>query len=811
MLSMKIRLFVLIGLMAYTTLRIQAQEVSRYMEPPKEIMEIIDAPSTPRVSFNPIKIHILFAYPQEMPDISEFSAPELRIAGLRINPENYGTSRASFYEKLTLRAFSENNEVPISGVPSEGRINSYSWSPDGNKLALIVYCSNTIELWVANVSSGLATLWATNINETMVSSCISWLPNSKSILFSSRVLYREPFTKKTRAPIGPSVQEAKGKAAKVRTFQDLLQNRADEEMFEHFAYSQLMLVSEGSEPKTIGNPDLIENFSVSPNGEFILVEQLMRPFSYIVPSDRFPKSIQIWGINGKLLKQLAETPLAEDIPQGFSAVQKGPRDFNWRSNAPATLFWVEAQDDGNPKKVAEIRDIVYILNAPFKEKATPILSLNFRFSGIQWGWDNFAIVSERWWDTRRVVTSFFNPSNPSEPKRIIWDRSWQDAYNDPGNPILEPLATGYSALRTDKTKSKLYLSGQGASPKGNMPFLDEFDIATKKTKRLWQCQAPYYEQLIKVLNNEVDQIVTLKESTTEQPNYFIRNLKKKKTTQLTSFPHPFPNLKEIQKELIRYKRADGLELTGTLYLPSGYVKGSKRLPVLMWAYPQEFVDSNLASQVKESPYRFIRPGRTSPILWAARGYAILDNPGMPIVAKDSLLPNDTFTEQLVANAKAAIDALDQMQIADTKRIAIGGHSYGAFMAANLLAHCDLFAAAIARSGAYNRTLTPFGFQGEERNLWEVPEVYLKMSPFMYADKINEPILFIHGEADSNSGTFPMQSERLFSAIKGHGGTARLVMLPHESHGYRARQSILHTLWEMDTWLNKYLDDSDKKR
>jgi dipeptidyl aminopeptidase/acylaminoacyl peptidase len=445
------------------------------------------------------------------------------------------------------------------------------------------------------------------------------------------------------------------------------------------------------------------------------------------------------------------------------------------------------------------------------EKATPILSLNFRFSGIQWGWNNFAIVSERWWDTRRVVTSFFNPSNPSEPKQIIWDRSWQDAYGDPGNPILEPLATGHSVLRTDKTKSKLYLSGQGASPKGNLPFLDEFDIATKKTKRLWQCQAPYFEQLIKVLNSNIDQIVTLKESTTEQPNYFIRNLKKKKTTQLTSFPHPFPNLKNIQKELIRYKRADGLELTGTLYLPSGYVKGSKRLPVLMWAYPQEFVDSDLASQVKESPYRFIRPGRTSPILWAARGYAILDNPGMPIVAKDSLLPNDTFTEQLVANAKAAIDALDEMQIADTKRIAIGGHSYGAFMAANLLAHSDLFAAAIARSGAYNRTLTPFGFQGEERNLWEAPEIYLKMSPFMYADKINEPILFIHGQADNNSGTFPMQSERLFSAIKGHGGTARLVMLPHESHGYRARQSILHTLWEMDTWLNKYLGDSDKKR
>lgn len=808
---MKKQYYTLYTFITFFALNINAQEVSRYMEPPKEVLEIVDAPSTPRISINPPNSHILLAFPQEMPDISALAVEELRLAGMRINPRNYGQSRTNFYEKLVIKPMEKNTEYPITGIASSGKVSSYSWSPDGSKLAMVVYFSNTIELWVANVSSGVATLWASNLNEAMVSNCINWLPNSNSILYTSRVLYREPFVEKNRVPTGPSVQEAKGKAAKVRTFQDLLQNRLDEERFDHFAYSQLMLVSEGKDPNTIGNPDLIETFSVSPNGEYILVEQLMRPFSYIVPSNRFPKSIQIWGINGKLLKQLAETPLAEDIPQGFSAVQKGPRSFNWRSDTPATLFWVEAQDDGNPKKLAEIRDIVYMLSEPFKEKATPILSLNFRFSGIQWGWDKLAIVNERWWDTRRVVTSFFNPSNPAEPKQVIWDRSWQDAYNDPGNPITEPLITGYSVLRTNKTKSKLYLSGQGASAKGNMPFLDEFDVATKKTKRLWQCQAPYFEQLIKVLNSDASEIVTIKESTTEQPNYFIRYLKKKKVVQLTSFPHPFPNLKNIQKELIRYKRADGLELTGTLYLPSGYVKGSKRLPVLMWAYPQEFVDSDLASQVKESPFRFIRPGRTSPVLWAARGYAILDNPGMPIVAKDSLLPNDTFTEQLVANAKAAIDVLDQMQIADTKRIAIGGHSYGAFMAANLLAHCDFFAAAIARSGAYNRTLTPFGFQGEERNLWEAPEVYLKMSPFMYADKINEPILFIHGEADNNSGTFPMQSERLFSAIKGHGGTSRLVMLPHESHNYRARQSVLHTLWEMDTWLNKYLGDTDKKR
>jgi dipeptidyl aminopeptidase/acylaminoacyl peptidase len=403
-----------------------------------------------------------------------------------------------------------------------------------------------------------------------------------------------------------------------------------------------------------------------------------------------------------------------------------------------------------------------------------------------------------------MVVSFFNPSNVSEPKRVVWDRSYQDAYSDPGNLITEANPNGARTLRTNKEKTKLYLTGQGASPAGNMPFLDELDIKSLKTVRLWQCQAPYYESVVALLDNPIRKILTQRESEKEQPNYYIRDLKTKKFDAFTQYPHPYPQLKDIQTEMVRYKRADGIDLSATLYLPAGYVKGSKQLPVLMWAYPEEFVDPSVAGQVKDSPYRFIRPSRLSPILWVARGYAVLDRVGMPIIGKDSLLPNDTFVEQLVANAKAAIDYLVNQKIADPKRIAVGGHSYGAFMTANLLAHSDLFAAGIARSGAYNRTLTPFGFQGEERSFWEAPEVYNSMSPFMYADKLKKPILFIHGIDDNNSGTFPIQSERMFQAINGHGGTARLVMLPYESHGYRGRQSILHQTWEIDTWLEKYL-------
>lgn len=781
-----------------------AQEPTRYMEPAKELLELIDAPSTPSLYLNPTRSHVLFAYPQGMPDIAEMAQTELRLAGIRLNPENFGSSKPRLWEKLTFRKFEAKDEYPVTGLPSNGNIKGFSWSPDGNKLAITIYFPKNIEIWVANVANGEATRWASNVHEVLGRGTVEWAPNSQYFIYSSRVLERERLTFEDALPEGPSIQVSSGKKTTVRTYQDLLQNPLDEQKFEYYATSVLKKASEGNDPETIGNPGLIGSYSISPDGEYILVQQIIRPFSYIVPYHRFPQLVEVWDTNGKLIKKLTEVPLTESIPQGFSAVRKGPRSHQWRNDKPSTIVWVEAQDEGDPKRIAEIRDLLYTLDAPFNTSATPFLSLNFRYAGITWGWDQMAVVYERWWETRRMVVSFFNPSDERQPKRVVWDRSYQDAYGDPGSLITEANPNGYRTLRTDKHRTKLYLSGQGASPEGDMPFLDELDIETLNTKRLWQCQAPYYERFVALLDDPIRNILTQRESETEQPNYYIRDLRRKRITPFTDYPHPYPQLKEVQKEMVRYKRNDGVDLSATLYLPAGYKKGSKKLPVLMWAYPREYVDPELAAQVTGSPYRFIRPSRLSPILWVARGYAVLDQVGMPIVGQDSLLPNDTFVEQLIANAKAAIDHLVNDGVADPKRIAIGGHSYGAFMTANLLAHSDLFAAGVARSGAYNRTLTPFGFQGEERTYWEAPDVYNSMSPFMHADKIKTPILLIHGVDDNNSGTFPMQSERFYQAINGHGGPARLVMLPFESHGYRARQSILHQAWEIDSWLKQHL-------
>ena len=514
--------------------------------------------------------------------------------------------------------------------------------------------------------------------------------------------------------------------------------------------------------------------------------------------------VEIWTPDGALVEQIADIPLAEEIPIGFNAVRKGPRSFTWRSDMPADLYWVEALDDGDPSNEAEYRDQLFHKTIPFSDDPIPSVKYKLRYSGITWGNEDIAITNEYWWSTRQIITSRFNPEQPLGSKTTIFDRSYEDRYNDPGTFQTKYNGYGKEVLLTNSKGNILYLFGTGASPEGNRPFVDMYNIKKGSTSRLWRSEAPWYERPLKLINIKKELVLTYRESSDLPANVFIRDLKKGGLTALTDFTNPYKAMDGVEKQVIYYKRADGLPLKGDLYLPPGYKKEDGPLPVIMWAYPDEFKSKDAAGQVTGSPYQFIRLSYGSPLFWVTRGYAIFDDISMPVVGEDDEEPNDTFIPQLVSNAEAAIDKLVEMGIGDKNRIAIGGHSYGAFMTANLLAHSDLFAAGIARSGAYNRSLTPFGFQAEERTFWEAPEIYFQMSPFMHAEEVNEPILLIHGEADNNSGTFPMQSKRFYNAIKGHGGTARLVILPNESHGYRSEESILHMLWEMDEWLEKYV-------
>ncbi|MDX1578920.1 MAG: prolyl oligopeptidase family serine peptidase, partial [Gemmatimonadota bacterium] len=588
-------------------------------------------------------------------------------------------------------------------------------------------------------------------------------------------------------------------------YQDLLENPHDEVLFEHYATAQLVRVAVGGDATPLGDPAIIRSANPSPDGRYVLVQATHRPFSYQVPAYRFPNRIEVWDEAGDVGHLVADLPLPDDVPTAFGSVPTGVRAIAWRPDEDAALYWAEAQDGGDAGATAEVRDAVFALAAPFTDEPRRLTDLELRYAGIQWAEEGFALVSESWFSTRQRRTYRFDADDPGEME-LVFDVQTEDRYNDPGTPVTWMSDRGTRVLVTADGGDAIWLRGQGASPEGNRPFLRKMDLTTGETEEVFRSEAPYYETPAWILGD--DRILTWRESVEEPPNVFVRDLTTGTVTAVTEFPHPYPQFADVRKEAIQYEREDGIPLSATLYLPAGYeAERDGPLPTLVWAYPTEFKSAAAAGQRRDSPYRFTRISYWGAVPYVTRGYAVLDNASMPVIGEGDEEPNDTFRDQLVANARAVIDEGVRRGVVDPDRVAIGGHSYGAFMTGNLLAHSDLFRAGIARSGAYNRTLTPFGFQREERLFWEDPDLYFYMSPFMHADKVDEPILLIHGEADNNSGTFPLQSRRFYAALKGLGAVARLVMLPAESHGYAARESIMHMLWETDRWLEMHVKEA----
>lgn len=783
-----------------------AQENLTYQRPPEEIAKLLEAPLTPFVLFSPDKQWMLLLERSDFPTIEQLSRPELRIGGLRINPQNFGPSRSNYTVGLKVKRLSDNVEVDIKNLPAPLTASSITFSPDSKYIAFLQNNPDQIELWLIDVSS----LSASRISDRKLNTTMggyTWLSNSQQILFTAVPQTLKPLPEKSRVPTGPIVEENLGKKAPSRTYQDLLKNPYDEAAFDYYTQSDLILKNLAGAEKSLSPAAIHSEFNPSPDGTLILTEIIQRPYSYLVPAGLFPKTVSVLDLSGKLVKEVIRIPLLDYIPTGFNATQREPRSHQWRADKPATLVWAHAQDGGDPKAKAEIRDKVFTWEYPFSGSPKELISLPLRYSRIAWGNDQVAWVYERWTSERKERVYQVNPATGQ--KKTVFDRNYEDAYGDPGTVVTAPNQYGRTVMLINKDNT-VFLSGAGSSPTGDMPFLDKMDLTAFKKNRQWQCTAPYYESFVTMLDAKKGTFITVRESNSENPNYFQRTIGSQKLTQVTSFPHPYPQIKDVKKEVLKYKRADGVELSADLYLPPGYKKEDGPLPGFVWAYPREFKSADAAGQVKGSPYTFTRLSWGGPIYWVMRGYAVLDNASMPIVGEGDQEPNDTYVQQLVASAQAVVDYGSSMGVLDPTRVGVGGHSYGAFMTANLLAHSDIFKAGIARSGAYNRTLTPFGFQAEERTYWQAPEVYYEMSPFSYADQLKEPILFIHGEADNNSGTFPIQTERFYNAIKGHGGTARYVVLPYESHGYAAKESILHTLWEMDTWLETYVKNPKEK-
>ena len=779
-----------------------AQENITYQKPSAEILQLADFQRAPSVMMDSKKNWMVFSYRNTYKTLDDLNQGEMKLGGLRINPTTNISSSITYINNLKVRKLNDKMEVQVKGLPENAKITSLTFSPDEKKIAFTNTVSNGVELWILDLASATAKkISNANLNANLGSPFL-WFRDSENLLVKLLPNNRPALLNSQKdLPTGPIVSTADGKVSQNRTYQDLLRNPQDEKNFEVLTSSEVFKIDLNGNAKKFMDQDLFAGLSFSPDGEYLMTTTIQKPFSYIVPLNRFPMTTHIYDKNGKMVKAVNNVPLTEIMPKGFSSVRTGRRDMEWRDDQPATLVFAEALDGGDQSKKADFRDAIFTWDAPFNGAPKEFFKTPQRYDNVSWSNGDYALVTENWYDTRNTKAYLVNLKNNTS--RIIEDRNSQDVYSDPGT--FNKTKNQYGRNVIDIKNNKAFLIGDGFTKDGQKPFIDELDLATQQKKRWYTSDLKgSKENLVDILDAQKGDVLVVQQSSNLYPNYYVRNVKSKKSTPLTTFANPFESIKDVYKEVISYKRNDGVVLSGTLYLPANFDRKNpkEKLPLLIWAYPTEYKDKNTAGQNTQNPNDFTFPSYGSFIYWVTKGYAVLDDAAFPIIGEGKVEPNDTFIPQLVANGKAAIDALDKLGYIDRTKVAVGGHSYGAFMTANLLTHSKDYACGIARSGAYNRTLTPFGFQREQRNYWDVPQIYNTMSPFMNADKMKTPMLLIHGDADNNPGTFTLQTERYFQALKNLGAPVRMVLLPKEAHGYAAKENIMHVLWEQDQFLEK---------
>jgi dipeptidyl aminopeptidase/acylaminoacyl peptidase len=794
-----------------------AQET--YRRPPVEIQRILDAPASPAAIVSPAGNAMILATPVSYRPISDLAEPMLRGAGTRINPRNNAPHLFAYNVALALRHLPDGAEVNLA-LPAGARIADVRWNASGTMFAFSNTTSTTVELWVGNAATGkLHRLEGIRLN-SVLGYPIAWMPDQKTLLIKTVPAHRGGPPPEPTVPTGPNIEDSSAVKTASSTYEavELFKSPHEADLFEYYGTSQLALVNPLSgNVRPIGSPAVIWKLLSSPNGQYLLVEHIERPYSSMRMFNRFPTDVELWDVNGKKVQTLASQPMAEQVP--IDGVRVGPRDHQWRSTAPATVIWEEALDDGDTYKKVPYHDRVMM--QPVGGAASELMRTEERFRSLDWiDKDGLAILTEDDYDKHWTKTWLLNADDRSASPKLVWSFSSDDAYHDPGEPVVGRLPNGARVIRL--SNGAISTSGQGASPAGDRPFLDRIDLRTLKSERLFRSAPEGLESFIDWLDPAALTFVTRRESPVDPGNFLVRAVgaalpgtgdgeaKFASTArEFTHFTDPAPQLRQLSKRLVTYERPDGVKLSFTLYLPPGYKDGT-RLPTIIWAYPLDYTNAGNAGQVTSAPQKFTSIWGPSPIFLALEGYAVLDETAMPVVGP-SQTAYDTFNDQIIANAKAAIDKAVELGVTDRDRVGVIGHSHGALMVASLLAWSDLFRAGVARSGAYNQTLRPFGFQFERRTLYQAPDTYLKLSPLIHADRIKTPLLLIHGERDNNPGTVPLQSEKLYEAVRGTGGTVRLVMLPLEIHGYVARESVEHALYETLTWFDRYVKNAPPRK
>jgi dipeptidyl aminopeptidase/acylaminoacyl peptidase len=820
-----------------------SETTSGYNQPPKNILDVMRAPLPPEPDVSPTHDAILLVSWQEYPSISRVATPYLRLAGVRVEPKNhskhdtpggYGiTPCATGFELVHIEDGAQNHTEQIHiALPAGACPGEPMWAADGKRFAFVNIAPESVELWIGDAKTGEVHRVPGALLNPMFDDDMKWMPDQKTLLVKLVPKGMGAPPPEPIAPMGPSIQETEGEKGQSSTYEnrDTLNSKHDEDVFDYFAASQLALVDAATSAiAPIGKPANYESLDPAPDGQHILVTAIHKPYSYVTTYDRFPQEVEVWDVSQRthiLTHTIASLPLADRVP--IHGVPLGPRDFSWRATEPATLVWAEALDGGDWNVNVPARDKVMLLKSPFSSPAAEIARTEQRYDGFAWSeQSSTALLSEydnnRHWMKSFIVDVDHQVGDPQQKPRLLWDLSTDEKYANPGYPVRRQLANGSWVVRQDG--DSIYLAGVGASPDGNRPFLDRLNLKTLKSERLFRSDKTSLERFLAFTGSDTRTFLTWHQSPTDPPNAFVRTLSKpviggsngssnndapageaifaSTSIAITHNPDPTPVVRQIKKRLVKYKRADGLDLSFTLYTPPGYNEGT-RVPTILYAYPLDYANAATAGQVSGSQETFTQLYEYRLLLLG--GYAIIDNTSFPIIG-DPKKAYDTYLEQLVADAKAAVDEAVRLGVADPDRIGVTGHSHGALMTANLIAHSDLFRAGVATSGSYNKTLTPFGFQNERRSVWEATDVYLKVSPFFFADKIKIPLLIMHGAEDANPGTTPIQASKLYEAIRGNGGTARLVLLPHEPHWYTAMESNEQLVYEMLRWFDKYVKNA----